>query len=335
MKKYYFYLIATITLMLVGCSQQQKENESFNIVGAWVLEGMIFPNGQEYNPNKTGYTRCKIYDEDSTYYTVEIISRNGDILFNPHEKAKFSQHDSIYIENGRDTPFKIINDSVFTTVWNNYTEVWVRANGMSAEKIEEIKNTFNSSVENGEFLNSYITSETTTKQKEEKKTLYVILSALVVVILSVIVYLIITLRSKRKAQKELKAILDENASHTTEMTEMLQKAENDFFGSDYYTALHKRVANGEILKKADWEEMSAQLKEAFPKFESRLSSLCKMSDVEMQVCMLLKLRFSPSEIATVIIKDASTISSIRGRLYQKVFGKKGGAKDWDEFLKTL
>lgn len=35
-----------------------------------------------------------------------------------------------------------------------------------------------------------------------------------------------------------------------------------------------------------------------------------MSDVEMQVCMLLKMRFIPSEIATVIIKDVSSISSI-------------------------
>jgi hypothetical protein len=50
---------------------------------------------------------------------------------------------------------------------------------------------------------------------------------------------------------------------------------------------------------------------------------------------LLKIRTAPAEIATVLNKDKSTISSMRRRLYKKVFGKEGSGKDWDEFILSL
>jgi len=332
MKKYIYCFAVIVCFLFSSCGQRDNKKDGFNIIGVWTIEKMIFQDGTEKDPNLNGYTRCKVYDADSIYYTVQMFVNKGGVVIYPHETAKFSQHDSIYIENGRETQFEIKNDSVFTTVWNDYIEVWKRSS-MNEEMVQEIRDSFNAKSKS-EALNNYITGEPS-KQDKERTHFYIVLGVLVVIIVSGLVYLIITLRGKRKAQRELQAIIEENDNRSVEANTLILKAEKDFFGSDYYSSLRKRVVKGEILKKADWEEMSAQLKEAFPKFESRLSTLCKMSEVEMQVCMLLKLRFSPSEIATVIIKDASTISSIRGRLYQKVFGKKGGAKDWDEFLKTL
>jgi hypothetical protein len=51
--------------------------------------------------------------------------------------------------------------------------------------------------------------------------------------------------------------------------------------------------------------------------------------------MLLKIRTAPAEIATVLNKDKSTISSMRRRLYKNVFDKDGSGKDWDEFILSL
>ena len=34
-------------------------------------------------------------------------------------------------------------------------------------------------------------------------------------------------------------------------------------------------------------------------------------------------------------QDTSSISSIRSRLFYKVFDKKGSSKEWDEFIHTL
>lgn len=82
-------------------------------------------------------------------------------------------------------------------------------------------------------------------------------------------------------------------------------------------------------------EREEQVDGAFPRFNSKLNSLCSMSDTEHKVCMLIKLRVTPLDIAALLHKDVNPISSVRSRLYVKVFNQKGGAKDWDEFLRTL
>lgn len=47
------------------------------------------------------------------------------------------------------------------------------------------------------------------------------------------------------------------------------------------------------------------------------------------------MRIRQKDIATVLYKTPNAISSIRARLYQKVFLKKGKATDWDDFIMTL
>lgn len=59
------------------------------------------------------------------------------------------------------------------------------------------------------------------------------------------------------------------------------------------------------------------------------------SSTEYQMCLLLKIHTAPIEIATVLNKDKTTISSMRKRLYRKVFDREGSAKDWDEFIHSL
>jgi hypothetical protein len=60
-----------------------------------------------------------------------------------------------------------------------------------------------------------------------------------------------------------------------------------------------------------------------------------MSELEYQVCQLIKLRVAPSDMAVVLARDASTISTVRSRLYKKVFGRKGGAREWDDFILSI
>jgi hypothetical protein len=40
-------------------------------------------------------------------------------------------------------------------------------------------------------------------------------------------------------------------------------------------------------------------------------------------------------MAVVLARDASTISTVRSRLYKKVFGRKGGAREWDDFILSI
>jgi len=43
----------------------------------------------------------------------------------------------------------------------------------------------------------------------------------------------------------------------------------------------------------------------------------------------------PVKIAVIIMRAKNSVSSIRSRLYQKAFGCKGSAKDWDMVIKSL
>jgi hypothetical protein len=81
--------------------------------------------------------------------------------------------------------------------------------------------------------------------------------------------------------------------------------------------------------------MEERLKRVYPGFTSRLRNLYPMSELEYQVCLLIKLRITPTEMADVLSRDGSTISTVRSRLYKKVFGSKGGARDWDEFVLSI
>ena len=111
--------------------------------------------------------------------------------------------------------------------------------------------------------------------------------------------------------------------------------ESKFLASDDYHSLQRRIASGNRLKEQDWSNVEEQMKHAWPGFSSQLRTLYPMSELEYQVCMLIKLRMPPTDIATVLARDISTISTVRSRLYKKVFGRKGGAREWDEFILSI
>ena len=85
----------------------------------------------------------------------------------------------------------------------------------------------------------------------------------------------------------------------------------------------------------DWKDLQVQLDECYDGFTHKLEAIHKMSEREMQICLLLKAGFSKTEIAKLIHLSLEGISSVRRRLYAKVFNDKGGAKDWDLFISSL
>jgi len=66
-----------------------------------------------------------------------------------------------------------------------------------------------------------------------------------------------------------------------------------------------------------------------------LYSLYKMTSQEYHVSLLIKVRLQPKDIATLTAHSKESIASTRSRLYQKVFGKKGSTRDWDDFILSI
>lgn len=85
-----------------------------------------------------------------------------------------------------------------------------------------------------------------------------------------------------------------------------------------------------------WEELDYMVNEIYPNFKSQLFYFYnRLSSLEYRVCMLIKCKFTPKEIATLVFRDKSTISNIRIRLNTKFFGVKGSATDFDKFILSL
>lgn len=90
------------------------------------------------------------------------------------------------------------------------------------------------------------------------------------------------------------------------------------------------------LNDAQWEELQKEMDAAFNGFTNRLLEVCpKLSDVELHVCYLLKLGVSPSDIAHIIVRQTNTVSSIRERLYKKIYGETGNPKMLDKFIEEF
>ena len=85
----------------------------------------------------------------------------------------------------------------------------------------------------------------------------------------------------------------------------------------------------------DWQELEAVITRECDKFKQEINRLCHPNPIEYRVCLLLKARVEPVKIAVMIMRAKNSVSSIRSRLYQKAFGSKGSAKDWDEVIYSL
>ena len=89
------------------------------------------------------------------------------------------------------------------------------------------------------------------------------------------------------------------------------------------------------LSDKDFEELSDKVNEIVKDFKKSLYSIFKMSVMEYNVCLLIRIGMSASEISLLIGRNTSTVSCIRKRLYTKMLGKEGSPSDFDEFVKSM
>ena len=86
----------------------------------------------------------------------------------------------------------------------------------------------------------------------------------------------------------------------------------------------------------DWKELSTLIDQELPLFRETLNSGSQLlSDFEYDVCMLIKIQISASDIAKLKQCTPSYITQTRKNIYKKLFLKKGRADELDEYIMTL
>ena len=106
----------------------------------------------------------------------------------------------------------------------------------------------------------------------------------------------------------------------------------------FYTLLlfiQHLLSDGKTMAEEDWQQLALLIDGIYTGFTEKLYSLYKLSVNDYHVCLLVKIRVMPKDIALLTAHSKESVATTRSRLYQKVFGKKGAAKDWDDFLLSL
>lgn len=111
--------------------------------------------------------------------------------------------------------------------------------------------------------------------------------------------------------------------------------EDRLINADCVYALHRLASVGRTAEKQDWDA----LHQLTNRYDSRLNALfaghTNLSPNEINVTILTRLRFIPTEIAVLTGMSSQSVTNTRARLLQKIFGVKGGAKEFDDRIRNL
>lgn len=112
------------------------------------------------------------------------------------------------------------------------------------------------------------------------------------------------------------------------MQEQLMQAE-------VVTHMHNLAAHGKEAGEGDWQELYRLVAKYLPALQKLLYNTESLGTKEICVCLLIRLRFLPSEIAALTGLSPQTITNMRSRMLQKIFGERGGARVFDDRIMNV
>ncbi len=177
--------------------------------------------------------------------------------------------------------------------------------------------------------------------KEGKKNMH----SLIILILSVgitmttiFLLIIVYYKQKRallryKLERYKALVLQENERKKHENDTGKEIEDYDIYKNIVYL-INNPVSNRR-LRTEDWEELRKAINEVSPDFDQKLSELCKMSEKDYRLCLLLKVGISLSDIKEFINLTSSGVCSARNKLYGRAFGEKKHPEEWDKIISSL
>ena len=319
-------------LLLTACTSTTPSSK-YDLTGVWMRAKEIQANGTEINyPDERGQSFYKVYADDGTYYFAYMRCRDGKEMFYPEGKRTWEVKDGRYIENGDMMDAVIHSADSMTIKWNGNTEIWRRLSEKERDHVEEAGHA--EQIRQAKDMEAFLLTLSEKEYDGRMKAFWWAIGALGLIAAYFFVYAWMMRRKKKATERRLQEIEERNRMMPKKMADAQAEVVADFFNSDYYVQLKQRIEKDQRFTPNDWKTMDDALRPVYPYFATTLRTL-HISETEYRVSLLLKLRVPLKDISTVMCKDAATISTIRSRLYQKVFKKKGSSRDWDNFIKKL
>lgn len=328
-------VLFVLALSVVSCKDEVKKlphGMGFDIVGVWELKQEEWDYGEV---RTEGFDRFKIFFDDMTFLSFRFAPVDDSDIFLAVDGGRYLFQDSVYKEMGdQKWEHRLVGDSVLRTKWPDKVQVWKRYSGLDVSTIQMIKEQTHDLQYHDEYGHPGLHLLSLTKMRADARRKYVIGGALaaVLIVFGAIGYAIWSRKRRRAVERRLAQFEAERQWATEESRNQREADEARFLQSDYYQRVRRKIESGEAMSQHDWDELEANVTMFAPDFLTKLQSLYRFSLVELHVCLLIKARFTPAEISTLLCKSQSGVSSIRSRLYKKVFNKKGSSIDWDDFI---
>ena len=174
------------------------------------------------------------------------------------------------------------------------------------------------------------------KNENEQHKLLLIILGLSIFLLFVLFYMYYaknkyTKERQQRQMEELQHLLDKSTLQALKNKKALSRMKE----TEIYTLLLGKLKDGQNLSQEDWDKLDEAINKNFIDFKLKLYRICKLSDLEYQICLLLKTELSLVDIAAVVHREPSTITMSRKRLYKKLFQKDGKAEELDAFIRSI
>lgn len=328
------------SLLLAACSSSEKPRRENPLQGAWLLSKVKYPMGGVENFPVQDMRPLRIYEGDSIMLQCGLTqTTSAMVVHQPYQRCHITLIDKgggeyLYLEDGEPRPMNVIDDTTMTLQRNGILYTWHRADGIAEEWGEEIHTIIIGNSQEEETHRFVLSTKERTQASVIHGLLYSTIICLVLILL--IAHIAWSIRKEKlRLQLQLQQIREEHEERPQSIRNAIERVENDYFCSNDYQTLQRRIASEQRLKVEDWNRLEEQMKKVYPGFTSQLRSLYPMSELEYQTCLLIKLRIAPTDIAAVLSREVSTISTVRSRLYKKVFGRKGSTREWDDFILSM
>lgn len=136
-----------------------------------------------------------------------------------------------------------------------------------------------------------------------------------------------------QVQKDLLRVTNERIQLRRTERDLL---ESDLRRSEIYLKFHSAGETDVKIEEADWTLLQKELDHTYADFTHRLYQLYPgMSLMEFRICYLIKISIKVTDMAKILCRSKSSVSSARARLYKKMQGEDGTPNDLDKLIADL
>lgn len=152
-------------------------------------------------------------------------------------------------------------------------------------------------------------------------------------------------------KRELLNIRQEICEKTDEMDELRKQVHKleKVISSDTHTNTEEQLLQSDIVAQfrmsftskgyhiglAQWTQLHETIAALYPGFDETINADGKLSKSDLQVCMLVKAGFTPSEIDYLMQMKHSYATNARKRLHLAIFGSPGSGEEFDKKIRYI